>query len=415
VVLADVLGYPSAHVMTANKLLSESSKTPSPLDHRTEFLPFSKPDITDEDVAAVVETLRSGWITTGSRCVELERRFAAYVGAPEGIAVCSATAGMHLLLKALNIGPGDEVVTPSMTWVSTVNLIVLAGATPVFVYVDRDTLMAGPEAYEAAITARTRLVVPVHFAGAAADIEPIREIARRRHVALIEDAAHAAGTRYHGERIGASGTSVFSFHPIKNMTTGEGGMVCSDDAALLRRLRVLRFHGLEADAFDRATQGRAPQAEVQEPGYKYNLTDVAAALGLTQLERIDRMNARRAELADRYHRLLTGVDAVLPLRVPEGTTLHAWNLFAVRLDTERAGMTRETFMAKLKEREIGTGIHFRGVHTHRYYRENYPVPAGALANTEWNSERILSLPMFPSMTDDDVDSVVSAIASVLAE
>lgn len=399
--------------MSANDRPPELDRSIDLSRRRTSFLPFSKPSITDDDVAAVTDALRSGWITTGARCLELERRFSAYVGADDGIAISSATAGMHLLLKALEIGPGDEVVTPSMTWVSTVNLIVLAGATPVFVDVDRDTLVARPEAYEAAITPKTRLIVPVHFAGAAADMAPIRELARRRDVALVEDAAHAAGTRYRGEPIGALGTSVFSFHPIKNMTTGEGGIVCSDDAALLRRLRRLRFHGLEADAFDRETQGRSPQAEVQEPGFKYNLTDIAAALGLSQLDRIDRMNARRSELAARYGRLLAGIEAILPLRVPEGTTRHAWSLFAIRLDTERAGMSRETFMAELKRRNVGTGIHFRGAHTHRYYREHYPLPAGALPNTDWNSDRICSLPLFPSMEDDDVDSVVSAIASVL--
>jgi UDP-4-amino-4-deoxy-L-arabinose-oxoglutarate aminotransferase len=381
---------------------------------REEFLPFSRPSISEEEIAAVGEVLRSGWITTGPRSAELEDRFAAYVGGCGAIALASATAGMHVVLNALGIGPGDEVITPSMTWVSTVNLIVLAGATPVFVDVDRDTLMANASAYAEKITDRTRLLVPVHYAGAAADMDPLRELARSRGLALVEDAAHAAGTEYRGERIGRRGTSIFSFHPIKNMTTGEGGIVCSDDEKLLERLRRLKFHGLGVDAFDRETQGRSPQTEVQEPGFKYNITDIASVLGLGQLARLDAFNRRRAELAARYRERLEGIDEILPLGLPSWPFRHAWHLFVVRLDTDRAGMSRETFMAELKARNVGTGIHFRAVHTHRYYRERMGFAAGTLPHTEWNSERILSLPLFPAMSDADLDSVVEAIRAVLA-
>lgn len=367
----------------------------------------------EADISAVSEVLRSGWITTGARNAELEDRFQGYTGCAGAASVSSATGGMHLVLTALGIGPGDEVITPAMTWVSTVNLIVLAGAMPVFVDVDRDTLMVTPEAVLAAMTERTRLIVPVHFAGAPVDMDPIRRVAAENSVALVEDAAHAAGTEYREGRIGRRGTAVFSFHPIKNMTTGEGGMVVSDDADFMDRIRGLRFHGLGVDAYDRATQGRAPQAQVMAPGYKYNLPDILAVLGCRQLDRLDSMNRSRAALARYYLERLSEIDEVQPLSVPPYPHRHAWHLFVVRLDTRKAGMDRDAFMSGLKERNIGTGLHFRAVHQQKYYRENLRVPSGLLVNTEWNSDRICSLPLFPDMVFEDVDDVVDAIKDVL--
>jgi UDP-4-amino-4-deoxy-L-arabinose-oxoglutarate aminotransferase len=300
-----------------------------------------------------------------------------------------------------------------MTWVSTVNLAVLSGARPVFVDVDRDTLMASADAIEAALTSRTRLIVPVHFAGAAADMAPIRRLAAQHGISLVEDAAHALGTEYRGERIGCRGTTIFSFHPIKNITTGEGGMLCSDDPELLDRIRRLKFHGLGADAFERETQGRSPQAQVQEPGFKYNLTDIGAVLGLGQLARVDVFNRRREELALTYRERLSGIDEILPLADPTYPMAHSWHLFVVRLDVERAGISRNEFMERLKERNIGTGIHFLAVHLQRYYRESMGTRRGMLPNTEWNSDRICSLPLFPDMTPEDVEDVVDAIKDVL--
>jgi UDP-4-amino-4-deoxy-L-arabinose-oxoglutarate aminotransferase len=380
---------------------------------RSQFLPFSKPSFEDADLQALGEVLRSGWITTGQQAAKFEEEFSAYTGAPGAVAVCSATGGMHVALRALNIGPGAEVITPSMTWVSTVNLVVLAGAQPVFVDVERDTLMAPPEAIAAAVTERTRLIVPVHFAGAPADLDAIRALAAKRGIFVIEDAAHAAGTEYRGRRVGALGTSIFSFHPIKNMTTGEGGMVCSDDAEFLNHIRRLKFHGLGVDAHDRRQQGRSPQAEVVEPGYKYNLTDLAAVLGRRQLKRLDEFNRRRAELALRYRERLAEVDEVFPLGDPAYPCRHAWHLFIIRLDIDRAGLDRDAFMEALKQKNIGTGLHFRAVHLQRYYREKMGFQRGALPNTEWNSDRICSIPLFPDMTVEDVDEVVATIKEVL--
>lgn len=384
---------------------------------RTDFLPSSKPSISEAEIYAVGEVLRSGWITTGLKAAAFEEAFARYCGTGSGsgaVALASATAGMHLLLQALGIKRGDEVVTPSLTWVSTVNLITLAGATPVMADVDRETLMVTAETLRPCLSERTRLIVPVHFAGASLDLDPIRALAASRGIHLVEDAAHAVGTEYRGRKIGATGTSIFSIHSIKNMTNGEGGMLVSDDPAILERIRLLKFHGLGVDAYDRATQAHAPQAEVIAPGFKYNLTDFAAVLGLGQLAGLEGFIERRAAIAARYLELLAEIDEITPLGLPPWPMRHAWHLFIVRLDLERAGMSRDRFMARLKAKNIGTGLPFRAVHTQKYYRETLGLPLGSLPNSEWNSERILSLPLFPAMTMDDVSDVVSAIKEVLA-
>jgi len=382
---------------------------------RSDFLLFSRPSINEEEIAAVAEVLRSGWITTGPKAAEFEQRFCDYVGCPGAVALSSATAGMHLVLKALGIGEGGEVITPSMTWVSTVNLIVLAGAVPVFADIDKDTLMVSRNTIEECITPRTRLIIPVHFAGAPVDMVPIHKLAEERGIFLAEDAAHALGTYYRGEHVGQKGTSIFSFHPIKNITTGEGGMFCSDDQNLLDRVRRLKFHGLGVDAYDRRMQGRSPQAQVLEPGYKYNMMDISAVLGISQLARVVRFISRRAELAMKYRQRLDEVDEILPLSDPPYPIKHAWHLFIVRLDTDKAGLSRDDFMQELKQRNIGTGLHYRAVHLQKYYQESMGTHRGMLPNTEWNSDRICSLPLFPEMTFDDVDDVVNTIKEVLSK
>lgn len=380
---------------------------------RKEFLPFSRPCISEEEISAVADVLRSGWITTGAKNAAFEQQFNQYVGGRHAVALTSATAGMHILLKALNIGPGDEVITPSMTWVSTVNLIVLAGATPVFADIDRDTMMVTADTVKPCLSSRTKMIIPVHFAGAPADLDSLRRLAADHGVFLVEDAAHAIGTAYNGEKIGSTGTSIFSFHPIKNITTGEGGMFVTDDDHLAERIRRLKFHGLGVDAFDRATHGRSPQAEVIEPGYKYNMPDMLAVLGMGQLKRLDEFIEKRHGLAMRYLEHFKSIDAIIPLSIPGGRIRHAWHLFIVRLDTDKTGITRDSFMEELKKRNIGTGLHFRAAHLQKYYRETFGFKPGMLPSTEWNSDRIFSLPLFPDMTADDVDDVVAAIKEVL--
>ncbi|HEM6840113.1 TPA: UDP-4-amino-4-deoxy-L-arabinose aminotransferase [Providencia stuartii] len=376
------------------------------------FLPFSKPAIGDEEVKAVEKVLRSGWITTGPQNHQLEQDFCERYGCKHAIALSSATAGMHVVLMALGIGPGDEVITPSQTWVSTINMIELLGATPVMIDVDRDTLMVQPDAVEKAFTAKTKAIIPVHYAGAPCDLDALRAIAQKAGVALIEDAAHAVGTRYKEEWIGQQGTAIFSFHAIKNVTCAEGGLVVTDNDELAQRVRTLKFHGLGVDAFDRQMQGRKPQAEVVEPGLKYNLSDIHAAIAVVQLSRVEEMNQRRAQLVARYRAALKDSPLQM-LSVPEYSHLHANHLFMVRVDKSVCGIDRDSFMEKLKAYDIGTGLHFRAAHTQKYYREKYPELS--LVESEWNTATLCSLPLFPDMSDADVDRVVKAINEILLE
>ncbi len=380
---------------------------------RSEFLPFTRPEVTDDDIAEVVGVLKSGWLSSGPVNAAFEEKMCEYTNSRNAVALSSATAGMHILLAAMGIGPGDEVITPALTWVSTANMIVLAGAKVVFADIDRDTLLITPESVEACISERTKLIIPVHYAGAPVDIDAIQAIADKYNIPLVEDAAHALGTLYKGRHIGGGNTALYSFHAIKNITCGEGGMLTTDDDELFKKIKMLKFHGLGVDAFDRQNKGRSPQAEVFEPGYKCNLTDICAALGLSQLRRIEQINARRTGLAMLYRELLADVEGVELLRDPAGYDFkHAWHLMIVRVTSDK--IRRDDFMAKLKEQNIGTGLHFRTIHLQKYYRENMGFKPGDLPNTEWNSERICSLPLFPAMTADDVGDVVTAIKLVLA-
>ena len=380
---------------------------------RKTFLPFSLPGIDEKDISGVVEVLKSGWITTGPKCDAFEKAFAGYVGAPHACALTSATAGMHLVLLALGLKPGDEVITSSMTWVSTVNMIELCGARPVFADIDPSTLMITADRIAPLISKRTRAMVPVHYAGAPADMDPIRELAKKHNIVLIEDAAHAAGTEYKGRRIGSHGLSIFSFHPIKNMTTGEGGMVVSEDPEMVDRVRRLKFHGLAKDAWQRYSRKGSVVMEVTEPGFKYNLTDIQASLGLTQLEKLDRFNERRKELVAIYDELFKSIDEVRPIGRPAYPHKHTHHLYIVQVDIDKVGFSRDEFVDQLKERNIGVGIHFRAAHLHEYYAKQGRYPRGSLPNTERASDRIMSLPLFPGMTANDVRDVVLAIKDVV--
>ncbi len=373
------------------------------------FLPFSRPSLGEEELAAVKSIFESGWITTGPKNAELEQAFCQLTGNQQAIAVSSATAGMHVTLLALGIQPGDEVITPSLTWVSTINIITLLGATPVMIDIDRDSLMVTPAQIEAAITPRTRAIIPVHYAGAPADLDAIRAIGARHGIPVIEDAAHAAGCYYKGQHVGHQGTAIFSFHAIKNMTCAEGGLIVTDDAALADRLRSLKFHGLGVDAYDRHTHGRKPQAEVIMPGFKYNLPDISAAIALVQLKKLPAINERRTAIAQRYLTALADTP-FLPLAQPIWSHQHAWHLFIIRVDEAQCGISRDALMETLKAQDIGTGLHFRAAHTHKYYRERYPQLS--LPHTEWNSDRICSIPLFPDMRDEDVNRVISALRQI---
>ncbi|GAB4366531.1 MAG: UDP-4-amino-4-deoxy-L-arabinose aminotransferase [Deltaproteobacteria bacterium] len=378
---------------------------------RSDFLPLSRPSIGEEEIGAVSACLRSGWITSGPKVAELEETFRSLTGAPHAVAVSSATAGMHLLLAALGIGPGDEVVTPSMTFASTVNQIALRGAAPVFADCDYGTLQVDPAEVARKITSRTRAIVPVHFAGAPADLDPIGEAASRAGVPVIEDAAHAVGTFYKGRHAGGFGhPAVFSFHPIKNVTTGEGGMVTCFDGELASRLRLLRFHGIERDAWKRYGKGGTPHYDIREPGYKYNLTDLQAAVGVAQMRKVEAFNRRRAELAARY---LEGLRDVPGIDLPESPGyphVHSWHLFVVKVTS----MPRDAFLSRLAEHNIGAGLHFPPCHLLRFVRERFGTKVGDLPATERAGSRILSLPLYPGMTDEDAAYVCAAVREILS-
>ena len=381
---------------------------------RPDFLPFSRPTIRQVEIDEVVDSLRSGWITTGPKAERFERDFAAYAGFPYVLALSSATAGQHIGLIALGLQPGDEVITTPMTWASTVSMIEVAGATPVYVDIHRDTLQIDERQLEAAVTSRTVGIIPVHYAGAPADVDAILAVARRHGLWVFEDAAHGVGCLYKGTHVGCfDRLGVFSFHPIKNITTGEGGMLVTRDEALAGKLKALRFHGLEKQAWNRYAEGGTPQVEIVLPGFKYNFMDLQAALGIHQLASVGEFNDRRRALAARYDTLLADVPEVEPLGVPAYDHFHTRHLYVVKV-LEAARMTRDEFIAALRERNVGTGIHFRAVHTQPYYAGKYPQWVGALPVAEWVSERLCSIPLFPLMTDGDPGYVVDAIKDVLA-
>ncbi len=371
-----------------------------------EFIPMSRPFIGEEEIDEVTKVLRSGWITTGPKCKEFEEIYASLTGAKEGIALVSATAGMHLTLKALGIGAGDEVITPSMTFASTVNQIVLAGAKPVFADCDYDTLMVKPEDIARLITKKTKAIIPVHFAGAPADMDAIETAAGS--IPVIEDAAHAIDTFYKGRHIGSKNMAIFSFHPIKNITTTEGGMITGSDENLMRRIRILRFHGIERDAWKRYGKGSDPSYDIMEPGYKYNMTDVQAAIGIAQMKKLGIITKKRSEIANAY---LTGMKDIRGIDlpgVPSYEHKHSWHLFVVKVNS----MSRGDFMAALAEENIGYGIHFPACHTLKYVKEMFGETS--LPVTENISEKILSLPIYPSMTDEEVSGVINAVKRILS-
>lgn len=375
----------------------------------SDFIPFSKPCLNEDDIKVIRRVIDSGWITTGPENHALEQAICELTGAAYAVAVSSATAALHLTLLALGIGPGDEVITPSMTWVSTANIITLLGATPVMVDIDRDSLMVTPEGVAQAITARTRAIIPVHFAGAPADMDSLNTLAARYHIPVIEDAAHALGCDYRGRPIGRSNTVLFSFHAIKNITCGEGGMVVTSDQSLAEKIRCLRFHGLESDSFDRQTAGRPAHAKVITPGFKYNLTDIQAAIARHQLTQLPQITARRQKIAERYLQQLQDTP-FLPLSRPAWPHRHAWHLFILRIDPEHCGLSRDDFMLEMKKRQIGCGIHFLAVHQHPWYRQQQPQLS--LPHSEWNSERLCSLPLFPQMTDEQCQRVIKAVKEI---
>jgi dTDP-4-amino-4,6-dideoxygalactose transaminase len=381
----------------------------------TPFLPFALPDIGEEEIAAVVACLRSGWVTTGPISKQFEQAFSAYLDGGETIAVNSATAGLHLALEALGIGPGDEVIVPSLTFTATAEVVRYLGAQPVFVDVDADTLNISPQAIEAAIGPRTRAVIPVHYAGLACDMDAILALAARYHLRVIEDAAHAFPTRYRGHLVGTlpSDVVVFSFYANKTMTTGEGGMVVTRDAAVAQRIRMMRIHGISSDAFNRYnSKTPAWYYEVVAAGFKYNLTDIAASIGIAQLQKIDRFRLRREQLAARYDNALSTLPVILPPRPGQGSS-HAWHLYVIRL-RPGASIGRDELIVRLAKRGIGTSVHFIPLHRQPYWRDAYALHREQFPATEQAYQSMLTLPLYTRMTDADQQRVIDEIHTALS-
>ena len=387
-----------------------------PLGMRSSFLPFARPALGEEEIAEVVDTLRSGWITTGPKVERFTAAFIDYVGGRYAVPVSSATAGLHIALLALGVGPGDEVITTPLTFVATLNTIVHCGAAPVLADIDAATLNVRVEEVERKVTKNTKAIVPVHYVGQPADLDPILELAATRGVAVLEDAAHAVGAEYKGRRIGSfPTTSVFSFHPNKNMTTGEGGMVVTEDEAVFEKASLLKFHGMDRESWKRFAKAGRPRYDVAVPGYKYNMMDLQAALGLHQLKRLDGFLAERARLARRYDEKLAGaVGLILPQRVPYPVR-HAWHLYTPLVDIDRLTIDRDRFMSELSARNIGTGLHYTAAHEFSYYASRFGWKPEDFPEAHFVSERIVSLPLFPGLSDADQDDAVAAIFDVLAE
>lgn len=377
-----------------------------------EFLRFHRPTLGDEEERAVLDVLRSGWLTTGSRTKELEARFAAYRSCGRAVGTNSCTAALHLALLALGIGPGDEVVTSPITFPSTANVIIHCGATPVFCDVQEDTLNIDPEALAAALTLRTRAVIVVHFAGHPCDMDEILAICDARGIAVIEDAAHAVEAEYRGRPTGSLGrVAAFSFYATKNITSGEGGMLTTNDTALADKAQILGLHGISRDAWKRYGDEGYKHWEVVAPGYKYNMSDLQAALVNVQLDRIDEFWRRRAALSRLYDEGLRDVLGVDPLsRRPYVKA--AYHLYVVRVRPE-AGLSRDEFLDALFARGIGAGVHFRAVHLQPYYAETYGHRRGLLPRAEAAGDAVVSLPLYPSLRERDVARVVEACRSVV--
>jgi len=380
---------------------------------RRAFLPYNQPDIGQAEIDEVVDTLRSGWITTGPKTKEFEQRFAEYVGARHAIAVNSCTGGLHVALAAAGIGPGDKVIVPTMTFCATANVVVHLEATPVIVDVEPDTLNIDTQRLEAAITPRTKAVIPVHLYGHPCDMDRINEIAETHQLLVVEDAAHAVAAEWRGQRVGTlSPATAFSFYATKNLTTAEGGMITTDDDEYADKMRIWTLHGISHDAWNRYSAEGSWYYEVVVPGFKYNLTDLQAALGLHQLVRLEAMTWRRTELVAQYAEGLGDLPEIeLPACRPD--VRHAWHLYAIRLRLSMLTVNRATFIEQLKAEGIGTSVHFIPLHRQPYYRDRFGFQPSDFPVADAAYERLISLPLYTRMTERDVDDVVETVRRIV--
>ncbi|MBZ5513945.1 MAG: DegT/DnrJ/EryC1/StrS family aminotransferase [Acidobacteriia bacterium] len=381
----------------------------------TRFLPFHLPLIEEEDVQAVREVLRSGWLTTGPKVRQFEREFAGYVGASHAVAVSSCTAALHLALDAIGLEKGDEVLIPTLTFAATGEAVIYFGAKPVLVDSTPDTFNMDPDEVERSITPRTKAIIPVHFAGQPCEMVRLLQIARDNGLKVIEDAAHALPARYRGRKVGTLGDiTCFSFYATKTITTGEGGMAATENEEYANRMRMMSLHGISKDAWKRYSAEGSWRYEILAPGYKYNLTDLQASLGLTQLAKCDSMWARRAMLADRYTEALSSLDAFqVPQVAPD--VQHAWHLYVILVNPRALRIHRDQVIEELKQRGIGTSVHFIPLHTHPYYRKRWRYHKGDFPVVDNYFDRCLSLPLYPAMSNEDLESVIEALTDIASK
>ncbi|MDD3672587.1 MAG: DegT/DnrJ/EryC1/StrS family aminotransferase, partial [Synergistaceae bacterium] len=368
---------------------------------RDDFLPFAKPSIAEDAIKEVVESIRSGWLAMGPKTIRFEENFSKYTGASWSLSVNSATAGLHTVLLALGIGPGDEVITTPMTFAATVNTIMFVGAKPVLADIDRNTLNIDPDNIEKAVTKNTKAVIPVHFAGMPCDMDRIEAIAEKYDLAVIEDAAHALGASYKGRMIGADRgkrrASVFSFHPTKNITTGEGGMICTGDEEMAEKAAVLRQNGMSKGAWNRYAAKGSANYDIFFPGLKYTMMDIQAAIGDSQLRELASFNARRKEIVSFYMEELPKAKGLILPKPAPWEHEHSWHIFTPFIDIDSLGMSRDDFMSEMKKRNIGTALHYQAIHLFPCYKEATGLDRGSLPEAEYVSDRIVTVPLFPAM------------------
>lgn len=381
---------------------------------REDFIPYNLPDITDAEIGEVVKTMKSGWIAKGPRTAEFENKFAGYVGAKHAVAMNSCTAALHVALLSAGIGAGDEVITTPMTYASTANTIIHVGAKPVFADIDYKTCCIDPNEIEKKITPKTKAIVPVHYSGQVCDLDRIYDIADKHDLFVSEDAAHALESRYKGRLIGSKlkGTASYSFYATKNLTTGEGGMLVTDDDGIDAKARIWAGQGMSHNAWNRYAKGGKWQYDICEPGFKYNMFDIQAAIGLQQLSRLGDMQARRLKIAEKYQREFAKIDAVEPPFVPPYTT-HSWHLYVLRIVPELLTIGRDRFIEELNERNVGTSVHFIPVTSMSAYTKRYDFKKDDFPNTEKHFERLISLPLYPTLSDEASDYVVAAVKDIV--
>ncbi len=375
---------------------------------RTTFLPYCRPTLDDDEIASVVATLRAGWLTSGPAVAEFEQAFARAAEVPHAIALNSCTAALHVALRAMGVGPGDDVVMPSLTFVAGAQCVLELGARPVFADIDPRTFSVSARTIEAALTERTRVVIAMPYAGRPLDIDAVVSLAHARGIRVLEDAAHAVGTLDRGRWAGArADAAAYSFYATKNLSTGEGGMLVTHDAVLAERARVLALHGMDRDAWKRYSATGSWRYDVREPGFKYNLADPLAALGLAGLERLDARQTRRAEIACIYTERIAALPGLqAQAEVDRDDDRMSWCMYALLVDPVRAGITRDTLVERLRDERIGASVHYIPTHRFSGYRALASTP---LPMTEFVADRILSLPLYPGMSDDDVESVLDAL------